>query len=69
MIAGGVGSMIRAPFVMPKAETAFGHDAQAVILKIPEPIRSAREHLHLRVEPFGDPLGLDRGAADPVRAA
>src|SRR5690606_32132879 len=39
---------------------ALSQDSQAVILKIPEPIRPAREHLHLRVESFGDPVGFGK---------
>ncbi len=34
--------------------SALSQGSHAVIFKISEPIRSAREHLHLRVESFGD---------------
>ena len=34
--------------------SALSQDSHAVIFKISEPIRSARKHLHLRVESFGD---------------
>nr|SPS05860.1 protein of unknown function [Candidatus Nitrotoga fabula] len=34
--------------------SALSENSHAVIFKIPEPIRSAREHPYLRVESFGD---------------
>jgi len=46
------------PPFMRKSPTALSQDPHAVIFKIPEAIRSAREHFHLRVEAFGDPIGL-----------
>ena len=36
--------------------TALSQDAQAVIFKIPESIRYARDHLHLCMESFGDAI-------------
>ena len=37
--------------------TALSQDSHAVILKIPEAVRAAREHFHLGVETLGDPIG------------
>nr|SPS04610.1 protein of unknown function [Candidatus Nitrotoga fabula] len=36
--------------------SALSQNSHAVIFKISEPICSAREHLHLRVESFGDAI-------------
>ena len=38
--------------------TAQGQSPHAAILKIPESERTTRDHLHLRVEPFSDPIGF-----------
>ena len=38
--------------------TALSQDPHAVILKIPEPIRRAREYFHFSVEALGNPVGL-----------
>lgn len=36
--------------------SALGDDAQAVVIEIPEAIRTSLDELHLAVESFGDPV-------------
>lgn len=45
--------------------TALSQDPHAVILKIPEPIRTAREHFHFSVEALGNPGGLREAPSIP----